>query len=235
VPAAKAAWSRTTPRNPAPASFATVSPRSPRRRMPRPRPGVGGTGAWARRDRMWGRLLERSRSLRPFGEGVGVAPPPVPRKAGAPVLLMYALAPSKRRHTPPRTPRHPRAVRPRSADRSRSSTHAFRRDACSSRRPSRPRRVQRVHQKDLASAAAGATHRVARNAARLGRQSHGCPRSCWPPANTAEHHDHGSGLGVDQASVLANHRRAVRSCRIGERRVGPGAAIRVQRAAEHHR
>jgi hypothetical protein len=110
VPAAKAAWSRTTPRNPAPASFATVSPRSPRRRMPRPRPGVGGTGAWARRDRMWGRLLERSRSLAPFGEGVGVAPPPVPRKAGAPVLLMYALAPSKRRHTPPRTPRHPRAV-----------------------------------------------------------------------------------------------------------------------------
>jgi hypothetical protein len=147
VPAAKAAWSRTTPRNPAPASFATVSPRSPRRQMPRPPPGVGGTGAWARRDRMWGRLLERSRCLGPFGEGVGVAHH---RCAAKPGPQFFSCTPWRRPNAGIRL-RGRLAIRersrPRSADRSRSSTHAFRRDACSSRRPSRPRRVQRVHQR----------------------------------------------------------------------------------------
>jgi hypothetical protein len=37
-----------------------------------------------------------------------------------------------------------------------------------------------------------------------------------------------------QMTEAAAKGRAVRSCRIGERRVGAGAAIRVQRATEHH-
>jgi hypothetical protein len=88
--------------------------------------------------------------------------------------------PSKHRRTPPRTPRHPPPGPAKSADRSRSSTHASRRDGRSSRRPGRARRVQRGRQRDLGSTAAGARHRVLRNAARLGRQSHGCPRSVGP-------------------------------------------------------
>jgi hypothetical protein len=234
VPAAKAAWSRTTPRNPAPASFATVSPRSPRRQMPRPPPGVGGTGAWARRDRMWGRLLERSRCLGPFGEGVGVAPPPVRRKAGAPVLLMYALAPSKRRHTPPRTPRHPRAVpaKERGSQPQLDPCLSPRRMLEPSAEPSTTRAARAP--KDLGSAAAGAATACCATPPGWAARATVARGPVGPRANTAEHHDHGSGLGVDQASVLANHRRAVRSCRIGERRVGARAAIRVQRATEHH-
>jgi hypothetical protein len=37
-----------------------------------------------------------------------------------------------------------------------------------------------------------------------------------------------------QMTEAAAKGRAVRSCRIGERRVGARAAIRVQRATEHH-
>ena len=100
-----------------------------------------------------------------------------------------------------------------------------RRDGRSSRRPSGIRRV-------LGSAAAGAT--TAWRAQLLGgRQSQGSPRSVWPPAIPAEHHDQRSGVGADHALVVALRRRAVRSCRIGERRVGARAAIRVQRATEH--
>jgi hypothetical protein len=102
-----------------------------------------------------------------------------------------------------------------------------RRDGRSSRRPSGIRRV-------LGSAAAGAT--TAWRAKLLGwaaraTAAHG---PFWPPTNPAEHHDHRSGVGADHALVVALRRRAVRSCRIGERRVGARAAIRVQRATEHH-
>lgn len=190
--------------------------------------------AWARRDRMWGRLLERSRWLGPFGEGVGVVPPPVPRKAGALVLLhvrrgalqtqAYASEDASPSASGPRRGVRIAAVaRPmRLAEMHARAVGRAAQDACSAcdkgpRLGSRRRR-----------------HRVLRNAGGVGRQGHGCPRSVWPSANTAEHHDHRSGLGVDQASVVALHRRAVCSCRIGERRVGAGAAIRVQRATEHH-
>jgi hypothetical protein len=195
VPAAKAAWSRTTPRNPAPASFATVSPRSPRRQMPRPPPGVGGTGAWARRDRMWaafssdpgasGRLAKGS-VWPTTGAPQSRGPSSSHVRPGAVQTQAYAsedASPSA--SGPGQGARIAAAARPMPF----AETHARAvgravHDACSActkgpRLGSRRRR-----------------HRVLRNAARLGRQSHGCARSCWPPANTAEHHDHGSGCQV---------------------------------------
>jgi hypothetical protein len=230
VPAAKAAWSRTTPlTSPALASFATVSATQiAAQTNAATAAGRRRNGCVGRRDRIWGRLLERSRCLRPFGDGVGVAPPPVRRKPGPQFFSMYAPAPSKRRHTPPRTPRHPRAV-PATGARIAAAARPMRprRDGRSSRRPSGIRRV-------LGSAAAGATTAWRAKLLGWGRQSHGSPRSVWPPANPAEHHDHRSGVGADHALVVALRRRAVRSCRIGERRVAARAAIRVQRATEHH-
>ena len=47
------------------------------------------------------------------------------------------------------------------------------------------------------------------------------PRFACASADAAEHHDHRSGLGVDDAPVVALHRRAVRSRGVAERRVRP--------------
>jgi hypothetical protein len=175
-----------------------------------------------------------------------------PAKPGAHFFSTYAVAPSKRRRTPPSDAspsawppapqdastardraRHGRCRAPktrpghRSADRSRSST-----DASSPRRTVKP---SAERHKTLARLGSRRRHhRVARKATGVGRQSHCGPRSVWPPTNPAEHHDHRSGVGADHALVVALRRRAVRSRRIGERRVGARAAIRVQRATEHH-
>jgi hypothetical protein len=47
------------------------------------------------------------------------------------------------------------------------------------------------------------------------------PRFACTSADTAEHHDHRSGLGVGDAQVVALHRLAVRSRGVAERRVRP--------------
>jgi hypothetical protein len=229
VPAAKAARS-TTPRTRRRRRLrGKRHPRSPRRRMPRPRPGVGGTSCVGPSRPDVGPPSRAIQVLRAVGEGVGVAPPTVPRKAGPPIPLRLSLGavqtqayaseerlsvgPGGQHHgcqycaRPGRTWAGPSAPKTcpghGSVDRSRSSTHASspRRMLEPSAEPRRTRAARAPNPPRLGSRRR--RHRVAGKAAGVGRQSHGCPRSVGPPANTAEHHDHRSGLGVDQASVLS--------------------------------
>ena len=204
--------------------------------MPRPRPGVGGNVVrGARRDRMWGRLLERSKCRGPFGEGVGVAPPPVPRKAGSAVLL-HVRRGAVQTQAYASEAASPSATGPGEGGRIAAAARPMRprRDACSSRRPSRARRVQRVRQRTSARQPPAPPPRVAQ------RRQAGPPEPRLPAVRLAP----GEHRRAPRSRIRAWRRPGVSTSlpspcgallRIGERRVGPGAAIRVQRATEHHR
>ncbi len=194
------------------------------------------------------------------GEGAGVAPPPVPGEARAPVLLGVRRR-AVQAHGQPADARLP--LDPGGQDHRMpilaQSRHGLRRAKRTEDRP-RPeyggsspqvdpgvipeagvnalcRAVQGSRSPDaeaLAPTGRRSDDRVTHEAAGVGSDRHRGPRTLRPLADPAEKNDHRAPRRVDDPPVIALHRAAMSPPRIAKRQIRPGAAIGVEEAAQHH-